>query len=58
MSVRAHEWGERLSAALLLCASLLVFYWSRWRVAEVEAQLAEREREVQQCAESALRSER
>lgn len=50
MKWRAHEWSERLSAVVLLGASLLVAHWSRARVATTEAALDRRERQIEQVS--------
>lgn len=50
MSARRAEWGERVSALVLLLAVFAVAGWSRARIAAAEAELDERELELQQVA--------
>lgn len=50
MSARRAEWGERISALVLLLAAIAVAGWSNARIAATEAALDERERELQRIA--------
>ena len=48
MRWRRDEWSERLSAVVLVCASVVVLLWSRARVQDTERLLDRREEQLQQ----------